>query len=175
MTAGPLVQLGQRRPAGGSVVEMLADCHARIRGFTALAVRLAQADADPAQLGDAAARLHRYFTVALPLHVADEERSVRPRLEPTASAELSDTFTEMSNEHTESDALVARLLPFWESSPTRSQLRGTLVTARTLAELMERHLAREEHVLFPAVARLPSATQKEIAAEMRARRSVRLP
>jgi hemerythrin-like domain-containing protein len=172
MSTGALIQLGRRHPSNGSVVELLRDCHARIRGFTALAIRLAQAAATPAERADAAERLHRYFAIALPLHVADEELSLRPRLEPTASAELRDALGEMTSEHAQSDALLANLLPSWDSqrgglshSPT------TLAAARAFDDLMERHLAREERIVFPAVERLPPDAQREVVAEMRARRS----
>ena len=66
-------------------VDLLLACHMRIRHFGQLASALPGAqEAGAADVIDAAQRLHRYFTVALPLHVADEDESVRPRLDAHA-------------------------------------------------------------------------------------------
>ncbi len=66
-----MLQIGQKpRTADADDPEaMLLDCHARIRNFSALSVRLASPDvAAEGEIADAAARVHRYYTVALPLH-----------------------------------------------------------------------------------------------------------
>src|SRR5512135_2411098 len=61
--------------------EMLLACHQRIRHFSGVAVKLAHAHGVAEnEIVQAAAGLHRYFTVALPLHEADENLSLHPRL-----------------------------------------------------------------------------------------------
>src|SRR4051812_30710357 len=75
-----LKQIGERRPAGEPLLAALLDCHSRIRRFSTLAIRLAEADAPPNEIAETAAAVHRYFTVALPLHAADEDLSIAPRL-----------------------------------------------------------------------------------------------
>src|SRR5512144_1450188 len=86
-----LNRIGTPRPAEG-IVDLLLDCHARIRSFSELAVRLGEAAAPSrAEVVDAAARVRKYFVEALPLHARDEEDSVLPRLagrDPAVDAAL---------------------------------------------------------------------------------------
>src|SRR5262245_25640445 len=79
-----LIRLGTRARKESDVVDRLLECHERIRNFCALACRLAEGPPSE-QAREAAAQLVRYFTVALPLHVADEEESIRPRLTTVAA------------------------------------------------------------------------------------------
>jgi hypothetical protein len=74
------VHIGAPRPAAGAV-ELLLECHERIRHFARLALKLAGTrDLPPAEVAEAAAAVRRYFAEALPLHAADEEESMMPRL-----------------------------------------------------------------------------------------------
>src|SRR5574341_1715069 len=67
--------------ARSDAVDLLLECHQRIRSFLGLALRLGEAwAAEPAEVADAAARVHRYFALALPLHAQDEDQSIAPRL-----------------------------------------------------------------------------------------------
>ncbi len=152
--------------------DLLVDCHARIRRFCALGKRLAQGGSS-AELRDAAAELHRYFAVALPLHVRDEDESVRPRLERLGDAALASALAAMSAEHVEADAALADLLPQWSAiaaAPTEASCRQTARAAAWLDEHLERHLRAEEALIFPALDRLSAAEQDAIVAEMKARR-----
>src|SRR5262245_13477398 len=85
--------------ADGDLVDLLLDCHRRIRRFASTARHLADADAvTDAEAREASAATARYFTVALPLHVRDEEDSIVPRLlgrDPQVDAALR----EMSRQH----------------------------------------------------------------------------
>ena len=68
-------------PISEDAVDLLLSCHYRIRHFTALAARLAEATAAPPdQIEQTAASVARYFRIALPLHKADEDGSIYPRL-----------------------------------------------------------------------------------------------
>ena len=98
-------------------VEALLLCHQRIREHVALAVRLPGADAAGSDaILDAAARLARYFTVALPLHAADEELSLRPRLERAGDdPEIARAVTAMAAEHVPIHAAAEALVPAWEA------------------------------------------------------------
>jgi iron-sulfur cluster repair protein YtfE (RIC family) len=163
--------------AQGDVVDALLDCHTRIRDFLALAGRVAGAAGAPAdEVRDAAARVHRYFTVALPLHAEDEERSVLPRLsglDPEVDRELA----AMHREHAEHDEPLSRLLAacaaLVERPAALPEVAGALLAAqRDLARHFEAHLAREERTIFPALrVRLPPGEQAAILAEIRARRA----
>ncbi len=167
-----LKQLGQRSPEARTMREMLTDCHGRIRHFCALGKRLAEGG--PAeQLRDAAVELGRYFGIALPLHIRDEDESVRPRLERLGDAPLSAALATMSAEHKAADAALIELLDAWRliaATPDETRCRNTARPAAWLAEHLERHLRDEEAIIFPAIERLPRADQDAIAAEMQARR-----
>jgi hypothetical protein len=153
---------------------LLEGCHGRIRSFTSLALRLAQsASAAPVeQIGDAAGQVCRYFGEALPLHVADEELSLAPRLQPLASSALA----EMASQHRAIEAVLERLLALWRELAGRPEELPALAAAlcpptSALAALWEPHLALEERVIFPALDRLAPLAKAEIWREMRARRA----
>ena len=126
-------------------------------------------DAAEAEVAEAAGRVHRYFAVSLPLHLQDEEQSIKPRLAADEALEL------MSRQHREHDRLLEKLLRHWQalaSDPRRERaaLRDELTA---LAADFEEHLRLEERTVFPAIARLPPDAQAEIIREMEARRSSR--
>jgi hemerythrin-like domain-containing protein len=119
--------------------------------------------------------VHRYFTLALPLHARDEEESILPRLrgrEPALDAELET----MAREHRDHERLLATLAAACAelaSDPARREELGRV--AAQAAEELERHfgahLAREETVVFPAVRRLlDRAADAAIVAEIREQR-----
>src|SRR5688572_12280939 len=92
------------------IVDMMLECHDRIRSFAALACRLANAS-EPSQdeIRDAAARVSRYFTEALPLHVADEEQSIVPRL-TGKNPEVDSVLQKMHGEHLDHEAKLTTLV-----------------------------------------------------------------
>ena len=164
------IRLGPKPAADETPAGLVLDCHARIRTFSGLAVTLATAAAPDAEVADAAARVHRYFTVALPLHVADEEQSLAPRLRRYAPDTLA-ALDDMEREHRAHDALLAGLVAAWAAigeDPARRAATAE-AAARLRAEL-ERHLAAEERLVVPALAGLPTDEQQAILEEMRARR-----
>src|SRR5690606_15926791 len=77
-----LIELStHRRDTPRDLVDLLGECHARIRRFVELAHEAAiRMDAPVEQVIQACADVERYFVEALPLHVADEEESIAPRL-----------------------------------------------------------------------------------------------
>jgi hemerythrin-like domain-containing protein len=163
-----LVGIGSRRRED-SLVGALAECHERIRRFSQLAIKLESEPAPAEERGEVAKQLVRYFSEALPRHVADEEQSLRPRL---AAAGLDEALARMAQEHEEHQPLLDRLLERWRAiaAGERRADPAAAADARALAEAFERHLIEEERVLFPAVAQLPAAVQAAIREQMRARR-----
>lgn len=168
---------------------LLLDCHERMRRFTALAAKLAEpVSASPSFLKDraeAAAAVDRYFTVALPLHVADEEESIMPRLEAApagtdASREaILDLLASLRRQHREMHALLDELHPLWAAvarDPAAFAIawpdgdRALGQGAARLAEMMHEHLALEEARFVPALACLPEDDRAAVAREIRARR-----
>jgi iron-sulfur cluster repair protein YtfE (RIC family) len=167
------VSLGARHEAQG-LLDLLRDCHARIRKFSAMAVSLATVpDVPDDEARDAARAIARYFRDALPLHVADEEHSIAPRLrghDPAVDVALAGMLTE----HAAHGATLSAVLSLCDAiagtpdiAARRAELEGP---AAALAADMEAHLAAEESTLFPAIAALPAADQAAVVDELRARR-----
>ncbi|HEU4405739.1 MAG TPA: hemerythrin domain-containing protein [Polyangiaceae bacterium] len=172
-----LHELGRkRRPPPGDLVGLLLECHGRIRDFARLACDVAaspEAPAAPAR--DAAGRVRRYFHEALPLHVADEELSILPRLQGRAP-DLDRALDAMRGEHAEHAPDVERLVALCgavEADPGRlAGLAGELgAVASRLSGLFEAHLDGEERLVFPAIGSLlDDAERGAVLAELRGRR-----
>ena len=165
----------------GDLVDLMLDCHRRVRRFIAIARHLADADAvTDSEASEAAGAIHRYFTVALPLHIADEDQSILPRLKGRNLA-LDEALRDMAREHQDHDASVVHLAALCSriaASPAmRPSLRAELTQVVTeLDHAFASHLAREEAIIFPAIRRLLDGDrQAEILAELRARRAPRQP
>jgi iron-sulfur cluster repair protein YtfE (RIC family) len=182
-------------PREETVQDALLGCHMRIRHFTEMACKLAHAhSADPEQIQRAAAEVHRYFTVALPLHEADENISLHPRLSKALGGELriDDTSSSpetallrklggpaadaMVEQHESIDQLVERLVPLCtilRSQPGKlEELSPELhEISAALSEIFTAHLELEEKTVFPAMERFLSANElDDIRREMRERR-----
>ena len=163
--------------APADAAELLLECHGRIRAFLAMARRLGEASDESAEaVSDAAIQVHRYFTLALPLHARDEEDSILPRLrgrDPLLDLQLD----VMVREHQEHQRPLGRLIEACAeigADPGRHPgLAGSVLQAATeLDRHFFHHLAREEEVIFPAVRRLLDAsTDASIVKEIRLRRS----
>jgi hemerythrin-like domain-containing protein len=154
---------------------MLLGCHQRIRHFTEVALRLAKdSAAPPEERATAVQSVLRYYTEALPLHEADENDSLHPRLRRVLpEGVLAEANDAMVQQHTEIDALIAQLVPAWgklEQDPQHPQADLLQQTER-LQQLWSSHLQLEEEQVIPAMQRyLPPDELREIEAEMRARR-----
>lgn len=164
------IRLGAKPAADETPAGLVLDCHARIRTFSGLAVTLATAAAPDAEVADAAARVHRYFTQALPLHVTDEEQSLAPRLRRYAPEVLA-ALGDMEREHRDHERLLAGLIAAWAAIGGDPGRRAASADAAAhLRDELERHLAAEERLVVPALARLPADEARAILDEMRARR-----
>jgi hemerythrin-like domain-containing protein len=154
-----LTTLGSRSPEQRTTRELLLDCHGRIRRFCAIARRLADG-APVEQAREAALALDRYFRIALPLHVADEDESLRPRLDRLHDPALSAALETMSAEHVIADEKLAELLERWRAiaaEPSAARCVETRSAALWLDGYLTRHLGEEETRIFPALERLPPA------------------
>ena len=130
-----LIKLGAGRggPAGGdeTLVEVLMACHARIRRFTALAITLAApatASRPAAEIADGADAVRRYLAVALPLHIADEDASITPRLLAHDPA-LGPALDRMHAEH----EAHAPLLTALRDTPSLEMSSARVIAAYNLA------------------------------------------
>jgi hemerythrin-like domain-containing protein len=172
-----LTNIGKPTTPTGTL-ELLVECHERIRSFLALARRVADARSpDREDVRQAAARVSRYFSQALPLHAQDEERSILPRLhgrDPAVDVEL-ETMRREHGEHEGPTRALVEACGALERAPERhAELAGALGEATAeLERHFAAHLRREEEVIFPAVRRfLDPAADAQVVREIRARRGV---
>jgi iron-sulfur cluster repair protein YtfE (RIC family) len=158
-------------------IQLLSACHVRIRHFSAAAVKLAHAQAASAEdIRMSAAGVYRYLSVSLPLHEADEEDTVRPRLDAVADDRVRHALLAMHDQHQAIDELVERLLPLVlmvEHNPGAIHDTGTEMCSITkaLQEIFDAHLKLEEDVIFPAIQSLLSESERQVMlTEMQKRR-----
>lgn len=171
-----LTQLSMR-PATGSqdLVDLLGECHQRIRRFVALARQAgSRRDAPPDQVAQACAAVERYFVEALPLHVAEEEESLEPRLRglsPTVDQALA-TVAHQHQQHVSKIAALLAAIGKVRNRPHYEVARGEFATAAIALETeFEEHLRLEESAIFPAIRELLSREiQASIIDELRKRR-----
>lgn len=171
-----LLQLGAKRESEDDVVGLLLGCHQRIRHFCGVARNLGmRADLPDAEVRSACDAVLRYFTVALPLHVLDEEQSVLPRLLAHAPG-LKPTLQQMESQHARQDPLVEALVDAVTALRAAPQdavhRRSVAQAAEALSRDFAEHLVMEEALLFPAIRReLSEAEQLQIRQEQRERRA----
>jgi iron-sulfur cluster repair protein YtfE (RIC family) len=158
-------------------LDLLTACHQRIRHFSAAAVKLAHAQAaSPDDIRMSTAGVYRYLAVSLPLHEADEEDTVRPRLDAVADEKVRHALVAMHDQHQAIDELVERLLPLLqllERNPAAIHEAGAEMCSITkaLQEIFDAHLNLEEDAIFPAIRNLlPEIEQAAMFKEMQQRR-----
>ncbi len=158
-------------------VDLLVGCHQRIRHFTGVAVKLAHAHGAAAdEITQAAGNVHRYYSVSLPLHEADEDQTLQPRLVAVADEQVRHALLAMGEQHQAIDELLERLLPLLmlvrDNPDTLPQIGGEMCSVtKVLEEIFGAHLQMEEEVIFPAIRNvLPESTRAEILHEMQERR-----
>ena len=163
--------------AENTAIELLIGCHQRIRHFTSVATKLAHAQAaTPQEIQDAAESVYRYYSVSLPLHEADEEDSLRLRLDNVADERVQHALSAMHDQHMAIDDLLERLLPLLQmvsNNPALIAEAGAEMCSITkaLSEMFAAHLQMEEEVIFPAIdTKLTESDRAELLSEMRGRR-----
>src|SRR5690242_2890274 len=165
-------------PAEETAVEALLGCHNRIRYFTEVSQKLAAAVGQPpADIASVAEKIHRYFTVALPLHEADENVSLDPRLRRAVREErIAQASAEMVRQHKDINEVLQQLIPMWATLQRHPEALADLAPAlrdksARLSELFTGHLALEEGTVFPAMREFLSQEDLDgIRAEMKERR-----
>ena len=160
-----------RRPYEPDLVDLLSECHDRIRNFLDLAHRVATTPGlTPEDIRTAAGQVRRYFTQAFPLHMADEEQSIVPRLRGRDDA-LDTALAQMETDHEEHADLVERLVALCDRvTQDPRQLAALDETACQLSLALEAHLGLEELVVYPEIDELSAIEIAAVRAEMRARR-----
>lgn len=176
-----LVQLREQplAPRSDDAVDLLLDCHARIRRFVEMADRLANvAHAPEAQVVDAAGALRRYFEQAFPLHVIDEDLSLLPQLKRLElPKDVAGAVEMLEWEHEELEPLVEGMCLLWKDvEATPSRLREVQPNMTDILDSLRprlmTHLSLEEEVVLPfARTALSERAMREIREQMRHRRS----
>jgi iron-sulfur cluster repair protein YtfE (RIC family) len=170
-----LVQI-RKHGAETDVVDLLLECHERIRTFLKMASDLAAVRSAPDdEVRSVAAQIHRYFSEALPMHIADEQEQILPQI-ASWSPELDRALAQMMDEHVEHTHWVDRLTAICAiltSDPRQLAAVGPELgrVARELTAEMARHLDVEERVIFPALRQLTTEQRDEILRAMRERRA----
>jgi len=170
---------GTGEPAATSPQELLQGCHARIRHYVQLGRTLATTrGVAEAEVADAAAAIYRYFNLALPMHEADEDETIYPRIcsaQPAGGLVL-DAAKAMVEQHRAINELTVELLELCatlDRTPTRlTQLAPELDhVTRALEQVFGAHLLLEETVIIPALTDLfPPEVITEMLNEMNDRR-----
>jgi iron-sulfur cluster repair protein YtfE (RIC family) len=169
-----LINIGAKAGAE-DLVSLLLECHHRIRGFSALGVELGtRSDLPAADVVQGCERVERYFGEALPLHVADEEESLLPRLRglrPEVDVALAAMHAQHQDHKPHLAALLAALRAL-RGAPGDASLRAALLAIiAPLKADFEAHLVAEEEIICPAIkASMPAEVQAEVVGELRARR-----
>ncbi|MDR3762607.1 MAG: hemerythrin domain-containing protein [Acidobacteriota bacterium] len=162
-----------------SPLDLLLGCHARIRYFVQLGRTLANAEGECGdEVSNAAAAIYRYFTVALPLHEADENLTLFPRLRAALpSGNLVRQAAEtMVEQHRVIDELVGELQPLCSTLDRNPGRLPTLAqnlhhVMQAMEQIFAAHLHLEETVLFPALPQMFAAEEMAaMLAEMQERR-----
>ena len=169
-----LVQIGQRAQTE-DVVDLLAECHARIRRFLEMSRRLA--DHQPVSDDEArstASQIRRYFTSAFTHHIADEDDLISPLL-AGSSTKIDDVLGRMHDDHmrhADAIALLVGICADIERDPRKlGARRDELRHAQALvAQHLEPHLETEERELFPTLRALAPELKDAIREGMRKRR-----
>ncbi|HEU0029947.1 MAG TPA: hemerythrin domain-containing protein [Kofleriaceae bacterium] len=169
-----LVSLGHRT-SRDDVIDLLSECHLRIRKFIGLARQLARTPEVPAdEAATVAGQVRRYFEQAFPLHVTDEDELISPCLaghSPDVDAALA-TMTADHGAHAGAvDRLVAACAAI-EREPATLAARAAELgeAAAELTAVVEPHLALEERTIFPALRSLTPDVRERVRTAMRERR-----
>lgn len=161
-------------PAPDDLEGMVLGCHHRIRRFLGVAERLtATPRPGPDEARDAAGRVADYFEQALPLHAADEDETIAPRLRGR-DPELDAILDRMHAEHGTHEPAVDALVRACREIETTGRLDPDRLRPRVRAveEMLLPHLELEERHLLPALAGLEPETSAEMIEEIRARRAL---
>jgi hemerythrin-like domain-containing protein len=164
---------------------LLSDCHRRIEHFLGLLTMVttsARGGALSGEQRDALVTAGRYFRDAATLHKEDEERSLFPRMRESRDTEvraalarieeLEEDHVVLDRGHVEVDALIQRWMDADSLSPSEVQRLTTILDE--LQAIYERHIAIEDHDVFPLAGRtLDTATVAALGREMAARRGLK--
>ena len=177
------IQIGQKpSPTFQQPLELLSDCHRRVENFLrALIIVAEQACGGElnSQQREALETALRYFREAAPKHTADEEESLFPRMRELGNGAIREALAKI--QALEADHEVAKcshdaveqLGQKWLASGQLSadETSRLIRHLRELQSIYERHIAVEDHEIFPLAKQvLDSNTLNDVGREMAERR-----
>jgi hemerythrin-like domain-containing protein len=178
-----MIQIGQKpSPTFQQPLELLSDCHRRVESFLRDLILVAEQAGGgelTRQQREALETALRYFREAAPKHTADEEKSLFPRMRAVGGDAVRAALARMQALETDHGVAkvghdaVEQLGQRWlaDGKLTPDQTSRLLGHLRELASIYERHIAVEDHEIFPLAARvLDSTTLREVGREMAQRR-----
>ncbi|HLV80154.1 MAG TPA: hemerythrin domain-containing protein [Chthonomonadaceae bacterium] len=179
------IQIGARTGhTFGEPLGLLSDCHRRIEKFLDQLLQVAeQAQGGPltGPQREALDTALRYFHKAAPLHTADEESSLFPRMRATGDPAAAEAFAALdmleadhraaAADHAEVDTLGQEWL--LEGCLPHAETQQLIQTLQRLKALYARHIAVEDRQVFPLAGRLLSEdTLRTVGREMAMRRGL---
>lgn len=163
---------------------LMSDCHRRVEKF----LRVILTVAEQAQGGELDAEKRagletalRYFRSAAPMHTADEEVSLFPRMRACGHPEVDaalERIEALEADHKVADhahKVVDNLAQKWLDTGELSDdaMTELLRNARHLKDIYQGHIALEDEVIFPLAGRvLDAETLAAVGREMAERRGV---
>ena len=151
---------GEPGPDFSEPLALLRACHGRVERFAELALtiaeRLVAGEAPPEEVTRAAGRVLRYFAEAAPLHHADEEQDLLPRLRPRLpgdeAARLGALLDALAQEHAALDEHWAILRPLLAELHAGRPVDPAAyhAAARPFRDVQLDHLSRENERILPA-------------------------
>jgi hypothetical protein len=150
---------------------LLGACHDRIRRHCEILIRLGQRlvrDGPDGEVREAAAAVHRYFSLAAAAHHEDEERDLFPVLR--ADPELAGLLDTLGEEHRTQEGAWARLAPGLADPDTIDDPAAWVRAAEAFARDNLLHVETENRLLLPRAAEMLDAQQLRTLGEAMARR-----
>ena len=157
---------------------LLRACHERVFKHCDLVENLAAhlGDKGPDQEArEAAAQVHRYFSVAAKHHHEDEEQDVFPRL-AHQSLKLADLIHSLKKDHEQLEALWAEIAPLLAKPAGIENIEAFQTLAGRFADAYRTHARMENSELLDMAQHIFSSDElKQIGRAMAERRGVKQP
>ncbi len=157
---------------------MLRACHERVLKhcdiIESLAAHLADKGVDQ-DAREAAAQVHRYFSIAAKHHHEDEEHDVFPRL-ARQSLKLADLVHSLKQDHERLEALWAEIEPLLAKPAAIQDTEAFLSLSERFAAAYREHVRRENSDLLDMAQHIFGSDElKKIGQAMAERRGVKHP
>ena len=157
---------------------LLRACHERVFKHCDIVLNLVSHLADKGldqEAHEAAAQVHRYFSVAAKHHHEDEEQDVFPRL-ARQSLKLADLVHTLKLEHEQLEALWAKLSPLLAKPASIEDVNSFQALAERFADAYRTHVRKENSELLEMAQHIFSSDElMQIGRAMAERRGVKLP